>query len=384
MRALMPALMRQPRRWSRITRNVALGAAISVLLLGFFTISNTPYTTRPLVQCPYDDVAGNVVVAVKTGATEASERVEVLMQTTLRCAKHVLFFSDLEQDIGPYHLHDALQTISPSVMEDPVFEFYHRQRELWKTEHNVSSLKGAKDPSKPDDLAAWSLDKYKNMHIVEKTWELKPDRDWYVFIDADTYLVWSNLLRWLSSLDSTKRGFFGSKLVLSDTNFMHGGSGMVMSKTTVHDFAVTNNGTAARWDPRIRWECCGDYVLSRALVEYGNELSNVWPSISGQKPCTFPYSLSESYWCQPTVTMHHVSPSEMRQFSDFERQRSNQSVSRSSSEIAIAKSYILTGTFPLDTCNARRDLRKPRKGISTTNAHTRRSSRGLGQHVLEE
>ena len=42
------------------------------------------------------------MVAVKTGATEALEKIPALMQTSLRCAKTVLFFSDLEQDIGSY------------------------------------------------------------------------------------------------------------------------------------------------------------------------------------------------------------------------------------------------------------------------------------------
>jgi len=27
------------------------------------------------------------------------------------------------------------------------------------------------------------------MHVLEKTWAMKPDMDWYVFIDADTYLL---------------------------------------------------------------------------------------------------------------------------------------------------------------------------------------------------
>jgi hypothetical protein len=35
----------------------------------------------------------------------------------------------------------------------------------------------------------------------------------------------------------------------------------------------------------------------------------------------------DEYWCQPTVTMHHVSPSGMSEFDAYERGRPDQSVS---------------------------------------------------------
>ena len=54
---------------------------------------------------------------VKTGASEAVEKVPTQMATTLRCAKHVLHFSNLEQDIGQYHLHDALDNFPASLVE---------------------------------------------------------------------------------------------------------------------------------------------------------------------------------------------------------------------------------------------------------------------------
>jgi hypothetical protein len=58
--------------------------------------------------CPSSISAQRIVVSVKTGATEAAVKAPMQMQTTLRCVKNVIMFSDLEQDIGEYHLHDAL------------------------------------------------------------------------------------------------------------------------------------------------------------------------------------------------------------------------------------------------------------------------------------
>lgn len=59
-------------------------------------------------SCPASTSAQRIVVSVKTGATEAAVKIPMQMQTTLRCVKNVFLFSDLEQDIGEYHLHDAL------------------------------------------------------------------------------------------------------------------------------------------------------------------------------------------------------------------------------------------------------------------------------------
>jgi hypothetical protein len=67
-----------------------------------------------------------------------------------------------------------------------------------------------RDPRLPDYLAAWTLDKYKKLHIVEKACAMKPDLDWYLHIDADTYVIWPSLVEWLEQLDLSKESFLGS------------------------------------------------------------------------------------------------------------------------------------------------------------------------------
>lgn len=323
-----------PRPIFKFSRLAILGG---ILVLVYIAVQrqSTSLLLPNYTQCPQDAVAGSIVVAVKTGATEASEKIPALMQTSLRCAQTVVFFSDLEQDIGPYHLYDALDTIAPEVkQQDSAFEFYRKQQDAWRTDGNISALKGMRDPDSPNDLAAWTLDKYKNMHILEKTWELAPDREWYILIDADTYLIWSNLHRWISSLDSSKKVYFGSRVFLAGFAFAHGGSGTIFSRSLMHDFALTHRGTAARWDPEIHASCCGDFMLSKALQEYGNELVSIRPEISGQKPSTMPFG--SNYWCQPTFTLHHFSAPDMEELNAYERTRGSQSV-RISNESQIQR-----------------------------------------------
>lgn len=312
-----------------IQRILIAGIVLLILCTAYITTSTSfrsALTNRVMSSggCPGGELAHEIVVAVKTGATEAEEKVPAIMQTSLRCAPNVLIFSDLEQDVGGYHLYDSLDTITQTVKAHPNFEIYRKQRAEWFLHKNVDAAKGMTNPESNNELAAWTLDKYKNMHIVEKSWELMPDKKWYVLIDADTYLVWDNLLQWLSTMDPTVKEYYGSRIYIAGQPFAHGGSGAVLSGATVHTFAVENNGTAAKWDAQIHNECCGDYMLSKALHEQGNALVDVEPAISGQSPASMPWR--DEFWCKPTVTMHHVSPDFMKEVSALERGRPPTSV----------------------------------------------------------
>ncbi|XMA14362.1 hypothetical protein WAI453_007153 [Rhynchosporium graminicola] len=291
----------------------------------------------------------NIVVSVKTGASEAAGRIPIQMRTSLRNVRNVVFFSDLEQDIGEYHLYDSLDTILPKVMKDsPDFVFYKKQRELWNATHDISSLKEMKHPEKSDMLAAWALDKYKNVHILEKTWALMPNHDWYVFIDADTYLLWDNIVNWLSTMNPEKKTYMGSEVTSEGTRFAHGGTGIIISQATMHNLVVRDAGMAANWDPIIPNKCCGDLVLGMALKESGTLLQDAWPAMSGEAPWTLPFGPGTPYyWCRPALSLHHLSPEGMAEFTSFEDRRENKTITLTHQEIF--------DTFVLDTLVSERD-----------------------------
>lgn len=219
------------------------------LLLAFVVSRLSPfqYTTRETHgACP--TAAQNVVVIARTGASEAALRVLALMRTSLRCAEHVFLYSDLEQDIGPHHLVDALDKVAPDVVDkNPEFELYYKQQQVWKNKQDLSELQGLKTiPRNKElaewtsqhhnaDLAAWQLDKYKFFHVLEKTWALKPGMDWYVMIDMDSYLNWPTLLLWLDTLNPAEKSYFGSQVWMDDNWFAHGGSGILLSRAAVSE-----------------------------------------------------------------------------------------------------------------------------------------------------
>lgn len=329
-------------RWAPRSFSIWIRALIlAVFLLAFSLFS--PRQTRQShsffsgksskpESCAQSPLARNIVISVKTGATEAAAKIPIQMRTTLRCAENVFIFSDLEQDLeqGQYHLYDALDTVPASIVDNNAdFEFYRKQRELWQTQKNITSLQGFKHPKSMNDLAAWSLDKWKNIHMLEKTWALMPDMDWYIFIDADTYIVWSNLLVWLETLDPTKKSYYGSAVTWGGIRFAHGGSGYILPRSMMYELAVKQNGTAAHWDTKLHEHCCGDVALSAALQEHGGVLEGRWPLVSGEAPWTMPFGPGTTeYRCWPTMTMHHVTPAGMEEFLDYEERRSNKSVSR--------------------------------------------------------
>lgn len=65
---------------------------------------------------------------------------------------------------------------------------------------------------------------------------------------------------------------------------------------------------------------CGDVALAKALYEAGVNLTGSHPFINGQKPSTFTYGPTH-HWCQPAITMHHLTPHEISSIWRFERYR---------------------------------------------------------------
>ena len=143
-----------------------------------------------------------------------------------------------------------------------------------------------------------------------------PGKDWYVFIEADTYLIWSNLIAWLQQLDPSQKLYIGSPSFTAGIKFNHGGSGYVLSGSALRTFAVEHPKMAAKWDERMSNECCGDYVLTLALNELGIPVSGAWPMLSGEPPLETPFG--PALWCQPVITMHHVTSGDLNQMWSFE------------------------------------------------------------------
>jgi hypothetical protein len=268
---------------------------------------------------------GNMLLVIKSGATEIYEKLPTQLLTTLGCSEKFLIFSDLEEQIGPHHVHDALVDFNKSMKEThPDFILYQKQQEYQQDGEDIAALK-------QDGHEAWTLDKYKFLHLVEKAWHERPQMDWYVFIEADTYVIWSNLVLWLQQLSSADKLYLGSAAWLGPQSFAHGGSGYIFSGKLLQQFVGENPGLASRYDEVFPDYCCGDAVLAQILKQELNiDVKNYWPQLNGEKPSTLAFG--SILWCQPVITMHHITPRERSSIFEFEQARKNQIVRLSSIE----------------------------------------------------
>lgn len=210
----------------------------------------------------FPDTSG-ILLVMKTGATEAYDRLPVQIMTVLKCLPDFLLFSDLEQHIGGYHVRDSLETVLTEAQEgNPDFNLYRAQKECPVIQDDCAKVLGG-----ATDLAGWNLDKYKNIHMAEKAFRLRPDYDWYVFVDADTYVSWPNMVYALKKLDPARERYLGVPTMIGDRLFAHGGSGYVVSRGAMKEFVGKHPGIANRYDVSIQNNCCGDFVFALALFD---------------------------------------------------------------------------------------------------------------------
>ncbi|KAI4860355.1 glycosyltransferase family 31 protein [Hypoxylon rubiginosum] len=271
-------------------------------------------SSSPCASFPSTD---GVLLVMKTGATEAFDRIPTHLLTTLSCLPDFLIFSDMEQQIGAYHIYDALAEFEESAKaHNADFDLYRDQKEC------PVSQKSCVD-AKRDGQKAWNLDKYKFLPMMEQTWRMRPGRDWYIFAEADTYVFWANVIHWLkkeSRLNPREKLYLGSRSFIGGTPFAHGGSGYIISGTLLKHLIEYHPGVVKQYNVKGANECCGDLMLAQALDEYESvKIRQAWPMINGEKPSTLPYG--PGHWCEPILTMHHMNAEEISSVWQFEQTR---------------------------------------------------------------
>lgn len=150
-----------------------------------------------------------IVIIFKTGAQEVS-KLAIHIGTTLRFfdQEDILFFSDLHDTLGPFTIHDALRNVDQSIRKHhPEFEIYRNLQKYHSTGQDIQKL--AEGQEKGNDRSGWILDKWKFLHMVEETFEMRPNAKWYVFMETDSYVAWPNLVAFLRRYDHTKPLYMG-------------------------------------------------------------------------------------------------------------------------------------------------------------------------------
>ncbi|KAG9194633.1 hypothetical protein G6011_04668 [Alternaria panax] len=333
------------RRRSR--RKVLLGVAVCFLIVYQFllpqheeivvhsegtndiSVSRIPLTTPisyapEALVCPDSAIVNDVLVVLRTGATEALEKLPVHFETTLRCVPDYIVYSDLKEEIQGHQIHDVLEGTSDELRASaPEFKLYdhlrtHGREGLKNTTHLGSGPDGALDnPS-------WKLDRFKFLPMVHKALEYRPSAKWFVFIEADTYMVWQNMLEYLTQFDPNQPFYIGKHMYIGQTLFAHGGSGFVLSSAAIRKVVERRNANLAEYDEFTAKSWAGDMVLAKALKDVSVDLFWAFPHFQGEPVSSLDHNvtkLGKTPWCYAPITYHHMQPTEIRNLWTFEQTR---------------------------------------------------------------
>ncbi|KAK3675166.1 hypothetical protein LTR78_005100 [Recurvomyces mirabilis] len=319
-----------------------MAAALVVLHLNSFpSIHQWRILSRPAglqLKAPYEvdadappcqRLAGaeDVVVVMRTGATEIKAKLPIHFNTTFKCYPDTLIFSDYAEVFQGHEIHDVLSIVADDVMEaNEDFQHYLRLKRLSREGLAQSELHGESLESGPvgkNDNPGWRLDKWKFLPMMVRTLELRPDQKWFIFIEPDTYLVWSNIVQWLQTKDWREDQYLGSEVQIGDDIFAHGGSAFVMSKSAIEKAVEAYQADPEEWHVRTSQHWAGDCILGTALTTVGVDLTWSWPLFQGGNPADMDWQENKAerrLWCSQALSYHHFEAHEVEAMWRFEQQ----------------------------------------------------------------
>lgn len=278
--------------------------------------------------------SNDTVVIIRTGSTELEDRFRIHLSTSLLCFPHHIIFSDLEESYHGLQILDALSSVNETIKaHHPDFELYHRIQSQGRAALDPSELSGSPEAFERLEGNAenpgWKLDKWKFVPMLNRTIHEYPDKKWYVFMEADSFLLWSMLQQYLSLLDPTKPYYIGSGSCMGEYLFAHGGSGFVASRPAMLLATQYYAANKAEIETFTDQQWAGDAVLGKVFNEAGVKTTDAWPHFQGDYPGLVAYAGADGRygpaqalreWCVPTISYHHMSSVMIESLWEFEQQ----------------------------------------------------------------
>lgn len=287
--------------------------------------TNIPSQHQSTLYCPQNPIAKDVLVVLRTGATEVLEKLPVHFDTTLRCIPNYAIYSDYEENVKGHHIHDVFDELSQDLKESvPDFELYRRLKVKGREGLSIDGTEhGGSGPAGSLGNPGWKLDKFKFLPMIDKALRHRPQAKWFVFIEMDTYLMWSNLLDYLSKFDAEIPYYIGKQMYIGEVLFAHGGSGFVLSAAAMR--AVTEHWRVhmAEYNQYTIEQWAGDMVLGKVLKDALVPLHWAFPHFQGDPVSTLDHNITKinrQPWCYPAITYHHMPEEEIRSLWEFEQE----------------------------------------------------------------
>jgi hypothetical protein len=286
------------------------------------TVTPSPYTpgesSGPTVA---NYTKEDVLLSLKTGAMVLWDRLPVHLVTTFssnRLGPHVIY-SDLPQKIGSFEVVDVFENIPGKVRSSPAFQRYDMRRQWYDTDDYLEE--SVIDKYRAGHPEGWTLDKHKFIPILEHAWQNWHEQKWYIFMEADTYMFFPNVLKWLGQFDYREPYYFGRHAIKSGTLFAHGGAGYILSHGAVKKFLDRFPNPTREWESYTEEHGWGDQVLGQAIAKAGItlDIDERWFFGFEDEPH---WQIQFQKWqkCEPIFALHHVRPHEIASYWDLEQE----------------------------------------------------------------
>ncbi|KAH7397210.1 hypothetical protein BKA66DRAFT_453877 [Pyrenochaeta sp. MPI-SDFR-AT-0127] len=252
------------------------------------------------------DVRGapHVMIVLRTSKAEV-DKLPTHLQSLLSCVPNFAIFSDHSGEIDGFPIYNALESIG-SEAKRTHDEFREYQIIHADAEH------------KPDPKRTKDLDKWKFLPMVYKAFHLNPHAKFYMFIEADTSISWTNLLQWINRLDYRIPYYSGAPTFMNSVQLAQRGSGILLSQGALRRFAKSYDELyTTKWEVQVGKECCGDLLLAMALNDAHVEFYSSWPLLQGEQPHTLDYTTK--HWCVPAISWHHINGDDLTNMWNQER-----------------------------------------------------------------
>ena len=296
--------------------------------------SPSPSSVSPFepsaISCSDAKGAEDVMVVLKTSAVEIYEKLPEHLLTLFRCTPHYAIFSDLQGVVAGQNIYDALENVTAETREkQKEFEHYKKIQQYGAEWQQFADLKGE---------GTKALDKWKFLPMVYKSYKVRPQAKFFVFIEADTSLSWTNLLQWVNRLDSRIPYYAGAPSNVSDIRFAQRGGGFLLSKAAAELYATAyEQKYVSKWEKMTAGECCGDVALALGLNNAHVEFYSAFPLLQGETPASLDWT--KRHWCVPVVSWHHMSPNEIDILWNFQQEWVKRNVSTVQSIAIVSLLY---------------------------------------------
>lgn len=262
-----------------------------------------------------------LAVAVKTGQNVARERVTGQLDSFLKGFSSWILVAERDSVVAGAKVHGVLASNSTGPEEEPFSA---------EVRINSTSLPGLNSSALANTTwtPGWTSDAHKNLPAFKLLYQSFQSADWYLLIDDDTYLFYSNLIEVLKTWNASEEVYLGNPTQFTGCDrvnkygkgpwFAHGGSGILLSRAALLKLIAGLDRCVEKYE-----KCwAGDIRVALCLRDVGILLHHQSNGQRGTRINFHGRDPARARWGEPCslpATYHRIAPPLMREIWEIER-----------------------------------------------------------------